>query len=166
METRTQEEKNNQKEKKVITKILVPIDGSEHSKKALEFALDIAEKYSATIQLLSVAQPIVLTGFSYLTQPILPPTSTAMYIEEMEAAHKKILSEALKKAKKSKPNLTISKKLVNGRPADKIIEIAKDGKFDFIVIGSRGLGGIKEFFLGSVSDRVADEATCPVLIVK
>jgi nucleotide-binding universal stress UspA family protein len=166
MESRSRDETSNRKEKKVITKILVPIDGSEHSEKALDFALDIAEKYSAKIQLLSVAQPVLLTGFPNLTQPILPPTSTAMYVNEIEAAHKKTLSEALKKAKKSKANLTISKKLVNGRPADKIIEIAKDEKFDFIVIGSRGLGGIKEFFLGSVSDRVADEAPCPVLIVK
>jgi nucleotide-binding universal stress UspA family protein len=57
-------------------------------------------------------------------------------------------------------------KLVEGRPADKIVETAKLESCDLIVIGSRGLGGIKEFFLGSVSDRVADEAPCPVLIVK
>ena len=57
-------------------------------------------------------------------------------------------------------------KLAEGRPADKIVEAAKEGSFNLIVIGSRGLGGIKEFFLGRASDRVVDEAPCPVLIVK
>lgn len=150
----------------MINKILVPIDGSEHSARAIEFALDLATKYSATVQLLSVAQPIVLDGVSYLTQSFLPPMSTARYIEEMEDIHKKILSEALKKARESNPNLTITKKLANGRPSEKIIEIAEDENFDLIVIGSRGLGGIKEFFLGSVSHRVANDAKCPILIVK
>jgi len=53
-----------------------------------------------------------------------------------------------------------------GRPADKIIETATKGKYDIIVIGSRGLGGIKQLLLGSVSDRFSDKAPCPVLIVK
>ncbi len=152
--------------REMIKKILVPIDGSKHSDRALDYALDLAEKYSADIQLVSVAQPVVATGPMFLTQPILPPTSTAIYVKEIEAAHKKMLSEALKKAKESKPNIKVSKKLVNGRPADKIVEIANEGNFDLIVMGSRGAGGIKEFFLGSVSDRVADEARCPVLLVK
>ena len=78
----------------------------------------------------------------------------------------KVLFEALKKAKNLKAGLKISKKLVQGRAADKIVEVAKEGGFNLIVIGSRGLGGIKGFFLGSISDRVADEAPCPVLIVK
>jgi len=56
--------------------------------------------------------------------------------------------------------------LEEGRPSDKIIETARTGNFDIIVMGSGGLGSIKEFFLGSVSDRVADEAPCPVLIVR
>ena len=50
--------------------------------------------------------------------------------------------------------------------ADKIVEAANESGFGLIVVGSRGLGGIEEFFLGSVRDRVADEARCPVLIVK
>jgi nucleotide-binding universal stress UspA family protein len=152
--------------REMMKKIIVPIDGSEHSNRALDYALDLAEKYSADITLLSVAQPVVATGPMFLTQPMLPPASTAIYVKEIEAAHKKILSEALKKAKERKLNIKISKKLVNGRPADKIVEIANEGNFDLIVMGSRGAGGIKEFFLGSVSDRVADEARCPVLLVK
>lgn len=150
----------------MIKKIIVPIDGSEHSERALNYALDLAEKYSAEIKLLSVAQPVVATGPMFLTQPMLSPASIAIYVKEIEAAHEKMLAEAFKKAKKVKPNINISKQLVNGRPADKIVEIANEGNFDLIVMGSRGAGGIKEFFLGSVSDRVADEARCPVLLVK
>ena len=154
------------KKNKIITKILVPLDGSEHSDRALNFALDLAEKYSAEIVLLSVAQPFVATGPMFLTQPMMPPENTVIFVNEIEAAHEKMLLEALKKAKESRPNLNISKKLVNGRPADKIVEFAKIENFDLIVMGSRGIGKIKEFFLGSVSDRVADQAHCPVLLVK
>ena len=150
----------------MIKKIIVPIDGSEHSDRVLNYALDLAEKYSAEIKLLSVAQPVVATGPMFLTQPMLSPASTAIYVKEIEAAHEKMLAEAFKKAKETKPNINISKQLVNGRPADKIVEITNKGKFDLIVMGSRGTGGIKEFFLGSVSDRVADETRCPVLLVK
>ena len=150
----------------MINKILVPIDGSEHSDRVLNYALDLAEKYSAEIKLLSVAQPVVATGPMFLTQPMLPPASTAIYVKGIEVAHEKMLAEAFKKAKETKPNINSSKQLVNGRPADKIVEIANEGNFDLIVMGSRGAGGIKEFFLGSVSDRVADEARCPVLLVK
>lgn len=47
-----------------------------------------------------------------------------------------------------------------------IVKMAKEEDFDIIVIGGRGLGGVTEFLLGSVSDRVAHNAECPVLIVK
>jgi nucleotide-binding universal stress UspA family protein len=150
----------------LIKKILVPIDGSEHSNNALKFGLDLAEKYEAELMLLSVAQPVVVTGPMFITQPMMPPTSTAMYVESIESAHKKMLEKTYRKAKEEKPNLKLSKKLINGRPADRIVEIANKENFDLIVMGSRGAGGVKEFFLGSVSDRVADEAHCPVLLVK
>ena len=153
---------------KLVERILVALDGSEPADKALDFALDLATHYSANIVLLNVVPPV--------TVPIVPFSATGMqsirleamgtYSKELKAHHKRVLSEALKKAKKAKPNLKISTKLVEGRPSDKIVETARKGRFNLIVMGSRGLGGIKEFFLGSVSDRVADEATCPVLIVK
>ena len=80
--------------------------------------------------------------------------------------HEKLPSEALEKVKKLKPKIKVSTKLVDGRPSDKLVEIVEKRDFDLLVIGSRGLGGIKEFFLSSVSDRVTDEAPCPILIVK
>jgi nucleotide-binding universal stress UspA family protein len=140
----------------LIKKIIVPIDGSEHSDRALSYALDLAEKYSAEVKLLSVAQPVVAMGPLYSIQPMMSPSSTTIYVKEIEAAHKNMLEKALKTAEEAKPTIKISKQLVNGRPADKIVEIASNENFDLIVMGSRGTGGIKEFFLGSVSDRVAD----------
>lgn len=152
--------------KNLISKILVPIDGSEHSGKVLNYALDLAEKYSAEVMLFSVAQTYVTTGPMFVTHPMSPLETPGVYISEIETAHKKVLENAFKKAKKIKPNLKVSKMLANGRASDEIVKIAKEENFDLIVMGSRGLGGIKEFFLGSVSDRVADHAECPVLIVK
>ena len=86
--------------------------------------------------------------------------------KELKAQHEIILEKALKKAKRVKPKLKVSTMLCEGRLSDKIIEAANEGKPDLIIIGSRGIGGIKEIFLGSVSDRVADESKCSVLIVK
>ena len=143
----------------MIKKILVALDGSEHADHALDFALDLVEKYSATIVLLSVYNFPVSCYYAL-------PEIKQMCLEEQKIQHEKVLSEALEKTNKSKPNLKISTKLVEGLPADKIVETAKEGDFTIIVMGSRGLGGVKEFFLGSVSDRVADHSTCPVLIVK
>ena len=152
----------------MIEKILVALDGSKSADKALDFALDLAEKYSATVTLLTVvdAVPVPLTAYAAPDMQPLAPVFMEKYLKELKNHHENMLAKALKKAKKSKPSVKISKKLVEGRPAPTIIETAKAGDFDIIVMGSRGLGGIKEFFLGSVSDRVADEAPCPVLIVK
>ncbi|MGB9741460.1 MAG: universal stress protein [Candidatus Bathyarchaeia archaeon] len=147
----------------MITKILVAIDGSEHADKALDFALDMAEKYSATITLVNVFQ---VPTVGYLGEPFAYPALLAEFTNELKGIHEQILSKALKKSEELKPNLKISTVLKEGRPSDKIVETAKEGNFDLIVMGHRGLGKVKEFFLGSVSDRVADEAHCPVLIVK
>ena len=148
----------------LIKKILFAIDGSQSADHALNFGLDLARKYSAEVMIATVfdsPQPsLVVKGMLYT------PTSTENYLKKFKAFHERILLDALNKAEKISPNLKVSTKLFEGRPADKIVEIAKEEDFDLIVIGSRGLGGIKEFFLGSVSDRIADHASCPVLIVK
>lgn len=151
----------------MIQNILVTVDGSESADKALDLALDLAEKYSANLVLLNAVHATVPTF--YYTPEVTVTISSAVsdiYFKELRASHVKMLVEALKKAKNLKPDLNVSKKLEEGRPLDKIIETAKVGNFDLIVMGHRGLSGIKEFVLGSVSDRVAHDAACPVLIVK
>jgi nucleotide-binding universal stress UspA family protein len=154
----------------LIRKILVPIDGSKHSHKALDFALDFFKDNSVKIEILNV-----IPNFNVHTPYVKPapeyekvelPEWMKEYIEKINANHEKVVSEALKKVREKKPNLKVSARLAEGRPAEKIVEISKEENFDLIVIGSKGLGGVKKFFLGGVTDRVADEAECPVLIVK
>ena len=148
----------------MIKKILIAIDGSQSAEHALNFGLDLAKKYSAEVMITTVLDSpepsLVAKGMFYA------PNSTEEYLNQLKKFHKKILLDARNKSKKNNPKIKLSTKLLQGRPADKIVETAKDKAYDLIVIGSRGLGGIKEFVLGSVSDRVADHASCPVLIVK
>ena len=135
-----------------INKMLVAIDGPETATKALNYAINLAEKCHAEVQIVSVVQ----------TQHVF----YASLIYDMDKSIETILSEALKVAKEKKPNLKVSTRLLKGSSADEIVHLAKEECFDIIVLGSRGLSGAEEIFLGSVSDRVADKATCPVLIVK
>jgi len=149
----------------LIKKLLVAIDGSQPTIKVLDFALDIAEKYAADVQIISVVPPAdsVIPKFT----PATPPSEFyKAFINEIEKRLKSVLSDAFKNAKKKNPALKVSTRLLTGRPAEKIVQTAKDENFDMIVIGSRGLERVEEIVLGSVSDRVADTATCPVFIVK
>ena len=141
----------------MIKKILVPVDGSEHANRALDFALDLAQKYSAEIVVLAVVQHPILSEV---------PLNIMEYYGGIKAIYEKVLSDSLEKAKKATPNLNITSKLIEGYPADKIIETAHEGNFDMIVMGRRGQGHLGHTLLGSVSDRVADQSPCALLIIK
>ena len=149
----------------IITRILVPLDGSDHAEKALLWSLDLAEKYGASIELLTIIPipKMFMTGvYSKSGEiPLFGPTP-----KEMQKFAETMLKDELNKAKNRSPSLKISTKILEGNPSDKIIEAAKEGDFNLIVMGSRGLGKTKEFFLGSVSDRVACESKITVVIVK
>ena len=146
----------------MIRKILVALDGSDCAERALDFALDIAHQYSAEIQLLSVVIPCFLPSQSMY---LLKSEAIDDCVKQLETAFRGILSEAEGKVKKEKPYLKVSTKLETGDPSEKIVETAKRGNFDIIVMGSRGLGR-RDYALGSVSSKVADHAPCPLLIVK
>ena len=145
----------------MIKKILVAIDGSDHANRALDFALDVATKYSARVLLLTVVPPVFLPMPSLNVMKSQAVTDAS---NELENSFRKALSQTEERAKRL-TSLTVFTRLEHGNPDEVIIETAKLGDFDIIVIGSRGLGR-RDFALGSVSSRVAENATCPVLIVK
>lgn len=141
----------------MIKKILVPVDGSENSDRAVDQAIDLAKKYRAELQLIHVV-PVT-------TALVTGPEALAIDVsKQLESSGERILSAALSKVEGQE--LEAVTRLEHGQPADKVIEVAKDENFDVIVIGSRGLGRVARFFLGSVSDKVSHHAPCAVLIVK
>jgi nucleotide-binding universal stress UspA family protein len=153
----------------MIKKILVPIDGSESADKALNLALDIARKYKAEVEILHVIPPIsaTLTPYPVMSgSPTLSPNWIDDYYKEAQVESRKMLTEAMKLAQSKAEDLKIKPKLDKGRPSDIIVAEAEDEDFDLIVMGSRGLGGIKEYILGSVSNQVVHESKSPILIVK
>ena len=138
----------------MFSKILVPIDGSKYSDKALDYALDLAKKYSAQLILIHV----VTRTIYYFTDGV--PSGLAY--QELEHEGEMILAKGDEIVKaKGIPSRT---ELLSGNPAEAVIKESEN--VDLIVIGCRGLTGIKAFFLGSVSSRVSRYARCPVLIVK
>jgi len=122
-------------------KILVGIDGSGHSKRALTEAINIAKKFSGFIKVITV------------------------YKREMEEEAEKVLEEAEQYLKKEKIDYSLSS-ILGSNPSRALVNVARNENFDLIVVGSRGLGGATSFLLGSVSRQVVSKAHCNVLVVK
>jgi nucleotide-binding universal stress UspA family protein len=155
----------------MFEKILVPLDGSDHSVRALEKAVQIAKKFSnkvTLIQAYSVSmQPIILpepTTLSSPTIPILTANEISRVVEAARATGERILKDGEARAKAE--GVTVETLLVEGHAVQEIVRTAKEGNFDLIVMGARGVSHIRGLLLGSVSDGVIHHALCPVLVVK
>ena len=146
----------------MVKKILVALDGSKAANNALNFALGLAEITSVDIELLTVVPPVFLPSYSIY---VLKSDAIADCAKELETSFRGVLSKAQRDIQKRKNDFKVSTKFKKGEPAEKIVEVAERGNFDIIVMGSRGLGG-RVSTLGSVSSRVIDNVSCPVLIVK
>ena len=143
----------------MIKKVLVAVDGSTQASRALDFAIDLAQKLSAKLLLLAVVPPVFLPIPSL---NVVKSQAIADASAELENFFKGVILGAEAKAKRYS-GLDVLTRLEHGNPDEVIIETAKLGKFDIVIIGSRGY---RSYALGSVSSRVAENATCPVLIVK
>jgi nucleotide-binding universal stress UspA family protein len=136
-------------------KVLVPTDGSEHSMKAVQQGLELAEKQGAQVTLMSVAYYVA----DYLEE--MPPNIREKLEDEARAALKK--GKALFEAK----NLPVETVLETGLvPANLIIQKAQDGKFDRIVIGSTGQNALDKIVMGSTATKVVAHAPCEVTVVR
>lgn len=146
----------------LIKKILVALDGSGESEKALEFAVDFAKVNFSEVQLITVVPPVFLPTYAY---SVLKSRLISDCQKELEAKFNGYLRKAQSYVVTIKPDLIITTKLSSGFPHEEIVRTARIGNFDLIIMGSRGLGG-KLSFQESVSSRVIDEAPCPVLVIK
>jgi nucleotide-binding universal stress UspA family protein len=140
----------------IFQKIIVPLDGSEHSKRALEAAVQIAKGLNSKLMLLTV--------YSVMPAPAVGPEVAMVAIEHSRDFGKKVLAEAEEKVRSEK--IEVETELAEGNAVEVIVKKSKEGTFDMIVMGARGLSTIKKIFVGSVSEGVIKKAPCPVLIVK
>ncbi|MFC1804104.1 universal stress protein [Thermoproteota archaeon] len=150
-------------------KILVAFDGSEPSRNALNHAVSIAVQLKAEINILSVVPRVSMPVFpdeGYGASSITMTQDFIEYQEKMRALYAKSLKEAEEEITEAFPDLKVSYKLLEGRPSSTIVDEAEKDSADLIVIGSRGLGSITGWILGSTSRRVVESCTKPVLVVK
>jgi nucleotide-binding universal stress UspA family protein len=140
---------------RLFEKILVPLDGSEHSIKALETAVQIAHKFNGKITLIHVYS---IGGLA------ISPTPVRGFIEAIRKVGASILADGEKRVKAE--GVHVETLLMEGHTVEQIVKTCREGKFDLIVMGARGLSKVKEMLLGSVSDGVIRHACCPILIVK
>jgi nucleotide-binding universal stress UspA family protein len=150
-------------------KILVAYDGSEQSKRAIDHATDMAHTNKGTLIILTVVPKESLPVLAEEGFGAVPVTSTqewADYQDKMKESYTKSQEGAAKGVKAKYPKLKVDTILLEGRPSSTIVEQAEKSQADLIVMGSRGLGGISGWILGSTSRRVVESCTKPVLIIK
>jgi nucleotide-binding universal stress UspA family protein len=142
----------NQPETTTKPRIVVGIDGSEHSGRALQWAIDEARVRGATVQ--------AVHAWSYPLAMGLGANSSELLMRGAESAAESVLDHALD----SLPDdVVVERILALGLAAESLLEAAKGA--ELLVLGSRGRGGFVGLLLGSVSQQCANHASCPVVIV-
>ena len=140
--------------KSLYMNILVPLDGSEYSQKALLQACDLAKNYQGNVILVYVVDK---------------PRSLNLldrkeYLGILRKFGEKVLVKARETAKDEGIDATTIMK--EGNITNEIVKLAKNKKCNLIIVGSKGLGATARFFLGSVSNKLANSSPCSILIVK
>jgi nucleotide-binding universal stress UspA family protein len=141
-----------------FSNLLIAYDSSNLSKKALNYAHNLVkDQASSHLHVAHVYEfPTIVLGEAMLPTP-------ASVDQEYNDRAEEVLEEA-RSLLSAYPNATFT--LRQGQPAVELLEYAGEHGCDLIVMGSRGLGGIREFVLGSVSHQVVQQSRIPVLIIK
>jgi nucleotide-binding universal stress UspA family protein len=140
-----------------LKQILVPIDFSDCSIKALEYALPLAEQFGARLRLMYVAQAV------YPVAALGPLDLASLQAGERAEAEEK-LTELARKVIGDRARSEIL--VATGQPSDEIARIAGESETDLIVISTHGHTGLKHLWLGSIAEGVVRKAPCPVLVVR
>jgi nucleotide-binding universal stress UspA family protein len=140
----------------MLKNLIVAVDGSKTSEKALSVAMELGKALSASLTLVTVAPFHAL------------PAATGSAIPIVHDAEVKVHEELLGRlqATVTKAGLDVSTVLLDGLVAEEILNYLDQHHFDILIMGARGLSTGQRLFLGSVSDAVVHHAKLPVLIVR
>lgn len=141
-----------------VKKVLVPIDFSITSKQALEYSSIFCEKFNAKLHLMHV-----ISAGSY--DKVLPDIEHAARGERLRELLSVKMNELADKYSTCNPD-GVQVHLSDGNISREIINVSKEIDADLILMGTHGVGGFEEFFVGSNAYRVVTAATCPVLSVQ
>lgn len=141
---------------KDIQKIIVPVDFSTGSSKLVDYSIYMAEKLSAALQFVHVAE--INQGHDMLLGSSMFGDIKAKIIAAAEERMQNLLEDHGDRLK------DLGGKVVQGDTAEAIIDYAETEKADLIIIGTHGTKGLEKFLLGSVAERVIRKAPCPTLI--
>jgi nucleotide-binding universal stress UspA family protein len=136
--------------------IIVGVDGSAHSRKALEYAAKEAVAHHTSLTVLTVHQA-VRDVYGSASHYVDDASLTDKARQAAQAETDEVLAGIAEKPE------SVTVKAVHGLPADELVKAAEDA--EMVVMGSRGAGGFARLVLGSVATQVSHHANCPVLIV-
>lgn len=172
-----------------MKKLLVPVDGSKHCLKALDYARMIAQKYGSKIVILNVQEGYipVSVGVAYyrIADTLTPQESVhprplektyesgspeipkeAVHDVEHEERGMRIAEEAKEHIAEYSSEIDIDVMVAFGKAEDAIIDMGDKGNFDAIIMCTHGMGGLKRFTMGSVTNKVVHMASIPVMVIR
>lgn len=145
---------------KEYKRILVPVDGSDLSKKALEKALSLAKEFGSRVTILHVNENVPASwGFPGMEGIEIPEEKIKQQAEEYA---ENLLDDYREISKKT--GLEVHTDVIFGNPANEIIEASRD--FDLIVMGTHGRGGLLHLLIGGTAEKVVRHACCPVFLIR
>ncbi len=140
-----------------MVKILLATDGSEHSMKTVDKSIELARKLEAEVTALYVIEGNPQIGYDLFA-------AYKTTEDELEKLGKAILEKAAQPFQEQ--GIAVNTRLEKGHPSEIICGIAEKENFDYVILGSRGLGGVREMLLGSVSNAVAHCIKTSIIIIK
>ena len=147
----------------MLNNILVPVDGSANSAKALRLAVDIAEKYIAKLTVLYVASYEIDAELQHFAALEYNPEDDSSVRTASEQIGKSTIKRMIDKLETS---IAVKSIVLFGNPATMIVEYVKNNDFDMVVMGNRGLSKIKGLLMGSVSRKVSNSIDCTFVSIK
>lgn len=143
-----------------ISRILIPVDYSEHSRAAVEYGCQIAERFGATLEVVHVWERP-----SYVSDAVVVASGSKKSLVDMIRDQAEAEMTEFLQGCRIPAGVALTHRLESGEPASTILSIAKNRQADLIVAGTHGRTGVRHLLLGSTAEKLVRLAPVPVLTV-